>query len=139
MIRWFERHNRISWIVTFVIAGIVFYISSLTFGAGIGGGSKSILYHFSAFFFLALFLSISLTKGKQQRFIVLAIVLAIVYGISDELHQLFVPGRAGALSDVFINSVGIIFASMIYLIVFAYRRNGLREIHKVKNMGANKV
>jgi VanZ family protein len=44
------------------------------------------------------------------------IVAAVLYGISDELHQFFVPGRHLSLFDVFLDSVGVIFATMIYLI-----------------------
>jgi VanZ family protein len=32
--------------------------------------------------------------------------LAVLYGISDEFHQLFVPGRHGRLADVFFDAGG---------------------------------
>jgi VanZ family protein len=32
--------------------------------------------------------------------------LAALYGISDEIHQLFVPGRHGRLADVFFDAAG---------------------------------
>ncbi len=37
----------------------------------------------------------------------LALVLGIAYAVSDEIHQTFVPGRAGAPLDVLIDSVGV--------------------------------
>lgn len=32
--------------------------------------------------------------------------LAVAYGLSDELHQVYVPGRTGRLSDVAIDAAG---------------------------------
>ncbi len=41
-----------------------------------------------------------------------AIVICVLYGISDELHQTFVPTRSGRVLDVFIDSFGIAIAFM---------------------------
>ena len=38
----------------------------------------------------------------------LAAFLSIVYGISDEIHQKFVPTRTGRLRDVFIDALGVL-------------------------------
>jgi len=131
MISWFEKHDKLSWAVTFLIAAAIFYVSSLTFessGTGTGTNIRAILYHILAFFFLAFFLMISLVKGEQKKFFLLAIPIAILYGISDELHQFFVPGRYNSLFDVFLDSVGIVFAFMVYMISVEWR-NG-RKIGK---------
>ncbi len=124
MISWFEKHNRLSLLITILIAGIIFYMSSQTFESGIGSGGigfKAIAYHLIIFFFLAFFLSISLIRGKYKNFILIAIILSILYGISDEIHQHFVPGRVSSLSDILLNSFGIVFASTLYLISLEYR------------------
>lgn len=124
MISWFEKHNKISWIITILVAIAIFYISSLTFESSNGPpgtGFKAMAYHIVAFFFFAFFLSISLVKGKYKKFILLVIIISILYGISDETHQLFVPGRVSSLSDVFLDSFGIILASTLYAISLEYR------------------
>ena len=36
----------------------------------------------------------------------LAFLICVIYAISDEIHQLFVPGRAGQVRDVLIDSAG---------------------------------
>jgi len=36
-----------------------------------------------------------------------ALALGIAYAASDELHQVFVPGRRGSLLDVLIDAVGV--------------------------------
>ena len=39
-----------------------------------------------------------------------AFVLSLLYAISDELHQTFVPGRSGRLTDVGFDSLGALLA-----------------------------
>lgn len=42
---------------------------------------------------------------KEKFF--LPVLISIVYAISDEIHQTFVPTREGRIRDVFIDSFGI--------------------------------
>lgn len=119
MINWFDKHITISWLITIIITGIIFYLSSLTFPSGGTPTTNffSILYHFLAFFFLALFLLISLIQGRiNQTLLITGILIAIIYSISDEIHQYFVPGRASSISDILINTAGILTSSIIYSI-----------------------
>ena len=46
---------------------------------------------------------------------ILAIILSALYACSDELHQLFVPGRAGMISDVLIDSAGAVSGILVFL------------------------
>jgi len=120
MIFWFEKHNKLSWIITIFIAFVIFYFSSLSFlGVGQAGskGWMSIVYHIVIFFFLSLFLFISLIKGKSNsKLFLFAILILIPYGIIDEIHQFFVQGRFCTVIDVFFDLIGILFAFMVYLI-----------------------
>lgn len=50
----------------------------------------------------------------------LAIVLSVLYAISDEVHQLYVPGRSGSVWDVGIDACGILLAAG--LLRWWYRR-----------------
>lgn len=121
MIFWFEKHNKLSWVITILIAIVIFYISSLSFkGAPLGGfGWKTIIYHFYAFFFLSAFLLISLIKGKpkKKKIIPIAIIIAILYGILDEIHQVFVSGRTFSILDILTNSAGILLVGYLYLMI----------------------
>lgn len=116
MISWFERHNKISIFITLAIASTIFYLSSKTFPGPPGPISHlSTVYHFFAFFFLALFLLMSITKGKLQNpALLLAILISLAYGISDEIHQFFVPGRHCSFIDILTDSAGILTLSLIY-------------------------
>jgi len=128
MISWFEKHNKISWIITIIGAILIFYISSLTFAAG---PSKITLiptfYHILAFFCFSFFLFISLVRGRKNYVIfIMGILIVIAYAISDEIHQFFVPGRYCNIFDVFLDLVGIFFAFMVYNILIIYRGNKTR-------------
>jgi VanZ family protein len=37
-----------------------------------------------------------------------AIALGVLYAVSDEVHQTFVPGRQGSARDVLIDAVGVV-------------------------------
>ncbi len=116
-----EKYSFISWFLVLAIALAIFYISSLTF-KGIGvPGLLSYIYHFFIFFWLAFFLLIAMTRGKRISLVIPAIILAIFYALSDEIHQLFVPGRACSFSDFLVDSAGILFSNLLYLITIRIR------------------
>lgn len=54
--------------------------------------------------FLALFLTYEFSDIKRMIF---ALLVGIEYAVIDEIHQLFIDGRAGLISDIFIDSIGI--------------------------------
>ena len=43
---------------------------------------------------------------RGKKLLLTALGMTVLYACSDELHQLFVPGRAGMIRDVLIDSVG---------------------------------
>lgn len=133
MISWFEKHNKLSLFISFLIAVAIFYISSLSFKKGTPGGISFLpfVYHISAFFFLAFFLSVSLVKGKNKLFILPAILISIIYGITDELHQLFVQGRSCSITDASIDTAGILFASVFYLVILEFRNKSKSSIKPI--------
>ena len=57
-------------------------------------------------FFRAFYLSLGKKLTLTQQLLAAAIC-TLLYGISDEVHQLFVPSRTGKLRDVFIDGIGI--------------------------------
>jgi len=130
MISWFEKHNKLSWLITILIAVIIFYLSSLSFELGTPGPSwpqKSSFYHYIVFFFFSFFLLISLVQGKKQNLIFLGIIIAVLYGILDEIHQLFIPGRFFTIPDILTDSAGILSAAALYsLLILKKFKNSLQ-------------
>ena len=111
MTLWIENKRYVSIILTLVLAVEIFLISSIP-------GSKTtdihsslipIAYHFSVFFLLNFFLFFSI-KGKNKissSYIITALILSLIYSISDEFHQSFVPMRSPDLNDIFTDSIGL--------------------------------
>lgn len=57
----------------------------------------------------ALFFSLFSTFNiKERKRMILAGLLGFTYAVTDEIHQLFVPGRTGKITDVYIDSLGVI-------------------------------
>lgn len=48
------------------------------------------------------------TRLESKRVIFYSIILSILYAVSDEFHQHFVPGRCFMVSDIIIDTVGVI-------------------------------
>ena len=49
----------------------------------------------------------------QTRAVLLALLIAVLYSVSDELHQSFVPTREGKSIDVIIDACGSLFGCVL--------------------------
>ncbi len=84
--------------------------------------------HFCIYLVLG-FLVISFIKEYyilSYKQLLLSLLICILYAISDEVHQLFVPGRSGEIRDIIIDGVGSISGILIYYL-------GYKKIRKCKN------
>ena len=76
------------------------------------------LLHAGAYALLgALFLRALRTSplgNKPAPVMILSILLSTLYGISDELHQYFVPYRTAELTDVLANFLGSLLGVLLY-------------------------
>lgn len=65
--------------------------------------------HFMAYLVLGVLTVRVLRKSgiRGYRSIALALGVCVLYAISDEVHQLFIPGRSGEVMDVLIDSAGV--------------------------------
>lgn len=71
-------------------------------------------------------------KLKNKEKIYFSILSGAVYAITDEVHQLFVPGRSGMIKDVFIDSLGIITGVIICLIIIKIINIIIKKVIKIK-------
>lgn len=63
--------------------------------------------HFFAYLVLGLLVANAMRHYKGKRILV-AVLICTLYAMSDEFHQLFIPGRAGQVMDVVIDSAGAV-------------------------------
>lgn len=82
------------------------------------------LAHFTLYFILGiLFYNLikSYIKNNKKRIIV-SLLFCLLYACSDEIHQIFIPGRSGEIRDVFIDSIGS-FMGIILIYIFLKRKD----------------
>jgi VanZ family protein len=114
MLAFLERHSKLSIALVILVAIAIFYVSSLSFPPSTPSfGWKAVVYHFLAFFFLAFFLTFA--AKRRIKYLLPVLLIALVYALTDEFHQLFVLGRSCSLDDFLIDSAGIFTASLILL------------------------
>ncbi len=73
--------------------------------------------HFFAYLVLGVLVLSALRRSGiySYKSIGVAILICILYAISDEVHQIFVPGRGPQVKDVFIDSSGACVGVLVYL------------------------
>ncbi len=110
-----SRFKHLWWLAALLWAGLIFWLSSSSDARGgcwllslIPYGDK--LAHAAAFGVLAAFAY--LASGRFW----LALGLASLYGVTDELHQRFVPGRILDPTDWLADTVG----ALVFLLAVRY-------------------
>lgn len=77
--------------------------------------------HFFEYFILGVLSQLSVITFKKYKILLRAMIstgFCVLYAVSDEIHQYFVPGRACRIGDILIDSMGSILAITIILIVY---------------------
>jgi len=64
---------------------------------------------------LARSIFVSKSRFSNGSLIISIVALATLYGISDEIHQAFVPGRSASFWDVLADGSGSLIGALFYL------------------------
>ena len=135
----------LAWSCTLIWMGIIFYLSSqpATQSAHLSTGVKNELLsilahcipgienmefrsldfyirknaHFIAYFILGTLTLFALVQSEARKPANLALLICLLYAISDEFHQLFIPGRSGQFRDVLIDGAGAVLGVLLTTIV----------------------
>ncbi|MGD7052915.1 VanZ family protein [Sutcliffiella horikoshii] len=91
--------------------------------------------HFFAYLLLAILTLNAVRRSGGRGWISMgvAFIVSVLYAISDEVHQLFVPGRSGQVSDVLLDSTGALAGIALYAIISRW----LGGKHNAKNERTN--
>jgi len=125
----FKRHELLYyWLPVPLWMGLIFIISSRSSLPSHPNGLVDFVLkkgsHVAEYGILAFLLWRALSKGKGARAstpCTSAFVLTVLYALSDEYHQTFVPGRNGHIGDVGVDALGAMLALLLI------RRFGRRE------------
>lgn len=77
----------------------------------------SFIIHFTLYLVLGFLAARAVTPGKAappRKILLTAFLVCILYALSDEFHQEFVPGRGFEWVDLLADGVGIIFGLLVY-------------------------
>ena len=50
---------------------------------------------------------------KYNKSIHISVLVCFLYAISDEIHQIFIPGRSGQITDILIDAIGALIGIII--------------------------
>lgn len=75
--------------------------------------------HFFEYFVLAILLMLVLKNHFEVnlKLVMVVCILGLLYSITDEIHQLFVPGRTGRVVDVLVDFLGISLGGFSYYLI----------------------
>ncbi len=73
------------------------------------------LAHFSEYFILGILICRYINDINKLPS--LTLLIGSIYALSDEIHQIYVPGRSFAIRDILIDTLGIILSIIIYKII----------------------
>ena len=70
--------------------------------------------HLLEYFILAFLIFNALNNSHYQinKKYLICLIICLIYSCTDEIHQIFVPGRAGMITDILIDTLGC----LLYLI-----------------------
>lgn len=79
------------------------------------------LAHMVLYFGLGILLHLTFRNSDnailQKYAAIFAVLLGVFYGITDEFHQSFVPGRTSSLHDLLADGIGVTIAQVIFVIL----------------------
>ena len=124
----------ISWLLLILWMAFIFYMSSCNGNVssdqsgtiayvlhnilGINYSDKLIFIirkcaHVSEFFILGILVINLVSKYNVKHIYFISFIICFLYASSDEFHQLFVPGRSGQVTDIFIDLIGVVLGLLL--------------------------
>ena len=74
--------------------------------------------HMLEFTALSFFLDNSIyATWKRKNANIIAFSITVLYAVGDEIHQLFVPGRAFQTSDILVDSMGALIGAVLFFVI----------------------
>lgn len=87
--------------------------------------------HFTIYLFLGLFLFLYCKESKPDRSfcqnLLLSLICSFLYATSDEIHQLFIAGRAGQFKDVLLDTSGAFTGSLLSILCYKIKMKTKKE------------
>ncbi|MGD2205887.1 MAG: VanZ family protein [Anaerolineae bacterium] len=114
---WLQRHPLLYlWLPVVAWMGLIFWLSAQPYlpNPGEGWTAKLISMAAHAFMFGVLAALFARALGELRHVRYIALVLTLLYALSDEFHQAFVPGRHPDAWDLLFDTGGAVLALLVW-------------------------
>jgi len=102
----------------------IFGLSALS-GDSVPSGPPA-LGHFVLYTILGVLCYVALPEEQPLRRLVFAVALASLYGVTDEFHQSFVPGRVPDVMDWVVDTAGATLGAFTMFVLASRKQNRRR-------------
>ena len=129
-----KNHTLLSGIGLVAYCGFIFFLSSLP-SSSIGTlpfSDKTIHFFLYLGFGSTFFYFLKNLKSDLSLIAVVIITFSfsLIYGLSDEIHQLFVPGRTFDLKDLLADTIGGTCGGLLILFLYELKRSTTKILTK---------
>jgi len=128
LLRTLASNRLFRWAAVVTWMAVIFFLSSKSrlplLPLGWAAAVQDVAGHFAAYGVLAGLLAWALSGSGVVHPLRWSFVLALLYALSDEFHQSFVPGRHPDVFDILTDAAGA--ASILLFLKHLHRRRSLR-------------
>ena len=110
-----------SWVLVFLWSALIFYLSNIPYlrieQLGFLDFVLRKIVHITEYAVLCILYIRAFkntTKLADTKVYLLSVIFSIIYAITDEIHQSFVPGRSCNFFDLLFDTTGVLLGSVIY-------------------------
>lgn len=83
------------------------------------------LAHFSIYTLGGILLALNINEyalNNKKKFL-FSCLAGFIYSVTDETHQIFIPGRAGMITDVVIDTIGVVLGvALVWVVIEIIKR-----------------
>lgn len=108
----------VSWGIIIIILSSIPYLEA----PSIGIKREDLVAHFVVYFIFGILL-LRVVKINYKN-IIISILFAIIFGVINELNQIWIPRRSFELLDIISNTLGVLAS-----VIFKIRRKDYEKIH----------
>ena len=108
-----------SWCLSLLYMAVIFFLSAQSdLPLPYWGGGEDFFLHMAEYGVLGFLLSWALlNSGVIRKLVLYVFLMGLLYGLTDELHQYFVPGRVASLLDVTADGLSSLLGSYSFRLI----------------------
>jgi VanZ family protein len=114
------------WAPPLALMAAIYFVSSLPTVPNVPGDPSNFLGHFGAYAVLSALTLRAVARGRwagvTPRAALAAWAVSAAYGVTDEVHQRYVPGRYASVDDWIADALGAAVAAAALLVLARRRR-----------------